>query len=460
MLQKKVFIFLIASFLIGADPIIWTLLPNKSRFTSAQSSSPSQANTSTERSTEAIKGKSRVDVQIQFYQEKISQDPGDIRNYHFLTTYYIRKARETGDISYYLLAENTLQKSLEIKKDDYESLKYLAAVYLSKHQFNDALVLAKKLSEINSEDYLNYGTMGDALVELGDYEAAIEVTQKMVQLKPGLPSYSRASYLRELRGDLEGAITLMELAVRSVSPLESEAIAWCLTQLGNLYFNKGDLLHADQQYTKALTVFPKYYYALAGRGGIEAAKKNYIQAIDWYKQAIAIIPLPEFITALGDIYQKMGNSQEAKKQYDLVEYIGLLSKVNQVVYNRDLALFYADHDMRLEEALKLAQKELEIRKNNIYTQSTLAWAYYKNNQFEEALKAAEQSLRLGTQDARLFFQTGMIYYKLGEKEKAGEYLGRALSTNSHFHVIYGEIAEKTLAELNAGEQKQKANIIE
>jgi tetratricopeptide (TPR) repeat protein len=399
------------------------------------------------KSEETQKEKPRVDAQIQFYQEKITKDPGDVRNYYSLATNYIRKARESGDISYYLLAESTLQKALEIKKDDYEALKYLAAVYLSKHQFQDALVLAKKMTEMHPEDYLNYGTLGDALVELGEYEEAAKAVQKMTQLKPGLVSYSRASYLRELRGDVAGAIGFMELAVRTANPRESEAIAWCLTQSGNLHFNKGDLARAEEHYVKALAAFPKYHYALAGRGGVEAAKKNYTQAIDWYKQAMNVIPLPEFITALGDVYQKIGDSHEAKKQYDLVEYIGLLSKVNQVVYNRDLALFYADHDMKLDEALELAQKELEVRKENIYTYSTLAWAYYKKGQFEGARKAVERSLRLGTKDARLLFYAGMIYHKLGEKDNALKYLDQALSTNPYFHILYAEVAEKTLAEI-------------
>lgn len=398
-------------------------------------------------SEDILKVKSRVDIQIQLYQEKISQDPQNIHNYYSLATNYIRKARETGDISYYLLAETTLQRALEIKKDDYEALKYLATIYLSKHQFQEALTLARKLNDMHPEDYLNYGTMGDALVELGEYDKADEVIQRMVKLKPGLVSYSRASYLRELQGDVEGAIQLMELAVRTANFRETEAVAWCLTQLGNLHFNKGDLDKAEAQYTKALAIFPRYYYALAGKGSIETAKKNYSQAVDWYKQAIQIIPLPEFIIALGDVYQKMGAPHEAKKQYDLVEYIGLLNKVNQVVYNRDLALFYADHDIKLNEALELARKELEFRKDNIYTQDTLAWAYYKNQQFKEALQASKQSLRLGTQDARLFFHAGMIYYKLGEKDKATEYLNKALSTNPYFHPLYAEVAERTLKEI-------------
>jgi len=413
----------------------------------APSSSPPQEGTPPLRSIEALRNKSRVDAQIQFYQERISQNPEEVRNYHLLATYYIRKARESGDIAYYLLAETTLQKALEVKKEDYDVLKYLAAVYLSKHQFKEALALAKKLRELRPEDYLNYGTMGDALVELGEYDQAEEAIQTMVQLKPGLVSYSRASYLRELRGDVEGAIGLMEMAVRTANPRESEAVSWCLTQLGHLYFNKGELSKADEHYARALRVFPKYHYALAGKGGVEAAKKNYPEALHWYKQAIAVIPLPEFVTALGDVYQKMGDLQEAKKQYDLMEYIGLLSKINQVVYNRDLALFYADHDIKLKEALELALKELEFRKDNIYTSDAIAWAYYKNGQFQEARKAIAQSLRLGTQDARLFFHAGMIYYKLGERDKAVAYLGRALSTNPYFHVIYADVAEKTLAEI-------------
>ena len=112
-------------------------------------------------------------------------------------------------------------------------------------------------------------------------------------------------------------------------------------------------------------------------------------------------------------------SAEARKQYQLVEYIGLLGHINQVLHNRDLALFYADHDIKLDEALALAHKEFEVR-HDIYTWDALAWALYKNGKYQEASDAMDHALRPGTRDALLFFHAGMIASRLGQTSQAKE----------------------------------------
>jgi tetratricopeptide (TPR) repeat protein len=158
--------------------------------------------------------------------------------------------------------------------------------------------------------------------------------------------------------------------------------------------------------------------------------------------------MPMFVAELGDMYTRAGNSAEAKKQYQLVEYIGLLGHINQVLHNRDLALFYADHDIKLDEALTLAHKEFEVR-HDIYTWDALAWALYKNGKYQEAGDAMQNALRPGARDALLFFHAGMIANRLGQTSRAKERLQTALSINPHFHVIYSEVAQQQLKTLDA-----------
>jgi tetratricopeptide (TPR) repeat protein len=158
---------------------------------------------------------------------------------------------------------------------------------------------------------------------------------------------------------------------------------------------------------------------------------------------MAIVPWPDYAAALGDVYTKLGRAEEARQQFDLVEYIGYLNTLNKVLYNRELAYFYADHERTLPAALDLARKELEARRD-IYAYDVLAWALYKNDQPQEALAAMAEALKLGTQDARLFFHAGMIHHRLGESATARDYLRRALATNPYFHVLHVEVAERTL----------------
>ena len=158
---------------------------------------------------------------------------------------------------------------------------------------------------------------------------------------------------------------------------------------------------------------------------------------------------------LGDIYEKLGDFQEAKKQYELVDFIGYLSQINQQIHNRDLALFYADHDIKLAESLDLARKELEVRRD-VYTWDVFAWSLYKNGKLTEAVDAIVRALAQGTRDAQILFHAGMIYEKTGDTAKAKSFLQQALDTNPHFHVLYSDLATQTLVRLSQKETSPDA----
>jgi tetratricopeptide (TPR) repeat protein len=208
----------------------------------------------------------------------------------------------------------------------------------------------------------------------------------------------------------------------------------------------GDAASADAAYLAALNTHPGDYRALAALGKLRANNGRYDEAIVLYQKAIAVVPMPIFISELGDLYTRTGNETDAQKQYELVEYIGLLGKINQVLHNRDLALFYADHDTKLLEALELAQTELEVR-HDIYSWDALAWALYKNGKLTEAASASDKAMQMGTKDSILHYHAGMIAEKLGQREKALSELKQALEINQHFHLVYAKAASDKVTAL-------------
>jgi tetratricopeptide (TPR) repeat protein len=111
-----------------------------------------------------------------------------------------------------------------------------------------------------------------------------------------------------------------------------------------------------------------------------------------------------------------------------------------------LALFYADHDMKLAEALDLAQKEFEVR-HDVYTYDALAWTLYKNGKLSEAAEASEKATHFGTRDPLLLFHAGMIAGRMGQAEKARGQLHEALQINPRFHLIYAATAQEELKAL-------------
>ncbi|MDQ3707059.1 MAG: tetratricopeptide repeat protein [Chloroflexota bacterium] len=375
-------------------------------------------------------------------QARLKSEPGDYQALASLGVAYQQKARETNDPAYYAEAEKSFQQALSIKPDDYNSLAGMGALELSRHNFKSALDWGNKATKVLPNKAYAYGVIGDAHIELGNYDQAVAAFQKMVDLRPDLSSYSRVSYARELHGDVEGAIQAMQQAVTAGGPA-AENTAWCRVQLGNLYFNSNRLDEAEKAYSEALGGYPGFLHAQAGLAQVKWARGDTAGAIDLYKQATASVPLPQYIAALGDLYTSTGDKQAAAEQYELVEYIYDLQGKGGVVVDIERAAFYADHDIQLAEALQLAQAAAADR-NDVHTLDTLAWALYKNGRYDEALSTQQRALRLGTRNATFYYHLGMIQNALGEEDQARVSLGIALDINPNFSPIYSPQARAFL----------------
>lgn len=391
-----------------------------------------------------------TDHVIQFYQARVARDPDDFLSYNKLGTAYIQKARDTGDVTYYGLAEKALRRSLTLVSQGpaaSTATTWLAVVEFARHQFRDALATAERALALGSGDLYPHAIVGDAYVELGEYDRATEAYAKLLELSGPLHPHSRLAYLQFLKGDPAAAVTHMRRAVAAGrTGVPGENAAWTHAQLGELLFQVGDFAGAEKAYEDALARHPGYHRALAGLAGVRAAQRRYPEAIELYRRAISVVPLPEYAAALGDVYTKAGRASDARQQYDLVEFIGRLNALNKTIYNRELALFYADHDMKPKEALALAEHEFQVRRD-IYTHDVLAWALYRNGRAREAAAAMSEALRLGTRDARLYFHAGMIHRALGDAEQARDYLARALAVNPRFHPLQADVATRVLAAL-------------
>jgi tetratricopeptide (TPR) repeat protein len=223
----------------------------------------------------------------------------------------------------------------------------------------------------------------------------------------------------------------------------AENTAWVRTQLANLYFNSGNLEEAELEYKLTLQNRPNYVYALAGLGRVRAAQGDTDGAIEYLNQAVTIMPLPEFVITLGDLYQASGQVESAEQQYELVTAIETLHRANGVDMDMEIALFNADHNKNITETLALARKAYANRPS-IHAADALAWALYKTGSYEEALAYSEEALKLGTKDSLKLFHAGMIALKLGEINQAREYLEEALAINPHFSLLYAEEARRIL----------------
>ncbi len=410
-----------------------------------------------------------TDERIAVLQNQVKESPDDYSRYDHLGAAYFQKARETGDIAYYELAEKTLNRSVVLMPRNpptVDPLVDLALVHMGEHRFTDALISTQEAIAAGTGNLVAFATEGDAYTDIGEYEQATAAYDTLRTLGGAIASPltvaymadSRFSYLKFLSGDTAESIRLMHQATVAALQLNipKENLAWLYYEWGQRYFQAGDLRHADMAYSSALASDPSHYRSLAGLAQVRAAQGKFDDSIKLYKASVAIVPLPQYIADLGDVYLKTGQSREAQQQYDLVEYIGHLGKLNQVLHNRDLALFYADRGMKLTQALQLARNELEVR-HDIYTWDTLAWALYKNHQLPEAQQAVDKAQRLRTNDSILLFHAGMIKHAIGNDAAAQDDLHRALAINPHFHIFYARLATDTLDEISRNQRMRSSN---
>lgn len=405
-----------------------------------------------------------TDERIRFFQAQLARDPDYYVNYNRLAGAYALKARETGDISYYELAEKAIRKSLELESQHQEAAAaygQLGAIQFAEHRFSEAASSAELALKL-ADDPAALALAGDAQLEMGEYAKAESFFVRLAAPNDGRPHTgreflrtTRQASLAWIRGDVDRSISLMKqaCALAEEAHLPAENVAWTHFMLGEQLFQSGNLAGAETQMGAALSAFPLYHRGLAGMGQVRAAQHQFTEAADFYKRAIAVIPLPTYAAALGDVYHREKKDAEAEKQYALVEYIGELGALNKQVYNRELAVFFADHDLQLPESLALAQKELEVR-HDVYTWDAVAWALLKNNRAQEAHEAMQKALALGTQDPMLFFHAAAIDRKLGNPS-VDSWARRALAINPEFHVLYAEETRRWLSASSVGQSQTK-----
>ena len=408
----------------------------------SSSASPGTAAPSTSTSAGAQASPADTSALVTRLQSTIRLNPNNVTALDSLGLAYQQRARETGDPTYYTKSDEALKRALAIAPQDLLATSGLGSLALSRHRFREALVLGRRAHAISPTTARNYGVIGDALVELGRYRAAFRTFDTMASLQPGLSSYARISHARQLLGDVPGAIGAMKLAV-DAGDGQGEAAAWTHVQLGLIYLSVGRFADAAAQDRQALWVFPDYAYALDALARAEAGQGHYGSAIDFEQQAVNRIPLPQYVSTLGDLYRVTGHPQLAQKQYELIGVIQRLLVANGVKTDLETALFDVDHGIRLHASLALARLAQRERPS-IDGNDVLAWALERTGHCGEALRYSKRALGLGTLDALKFFHRGMIEGCLGRTAAKRAWLGRALRLNPHFSILWAPVARREL----------------
>src|SRR3954467_8816288 len=164
--------------------LFFLLLSGCGRSSSTESSSrvepppPRPPATSLPSDAEATEGS------IHFLEARVKNDPDDFIAYNKLAGYYLQRQREVGDVKYLELAAHAARASLTAMPADQNlgGLTALAQTEYAAHDFTSARDHAKELIEYEPRKSYGYQMLGDALLELGDYNGANAAFERMRQL--------------------------------------------------------------------------------------------------------------------------------------------------------------------------------------------------------------------------------------------------------------------------------------
>jgi tetratricopeptide (TPR) repeat protein len=382
---------------------------------------------------------------------RLRRDPNDQKSRLLLAQAFMQEGRVTGNHQYYDgAAMKLLDEVLRQEPENFEALCCQASLNLTEHHFSEGLALAEKARELNPSSGFVYGLLTDAHVELGHYPEAVKMADRMNQLRPDLSAYSRVSYLREIHGDVPGAIAAMRMAVQA-GYVGLEQTEWSRVQLGHLYEVSGDLPHAEQCYQEAQAARPGYAYALAGLGRVAAARKDYPAAIDNLKLARNAVKDYAFTDELVDVYRLAGQPAEASKMAR--EAADMLKAAAETADGAEQMGHHTDRELayvclktgELDKALEHAEKEYKRRPDNIDVNETMAWVHYKRGEYAEAQKYMTVARRTHSQNPVLLGRAGLILTKTGHVAEGQALISKALATAPYLDMEVTAEGRKMLA---------------
>ena len=390
-------------------------------------------------------GSTPLDRQILQTQEQIKAAPTHQQGplVEKLGWIFVAKARLSNDPGYYKLAEQCAALLRAKSPDDLSGLLLRGHILDAMHRFREAEAVGRELARTSPHSWESFALLGDALMEQGQLDPAVEAYQTMIDLRPCSQAYLRVAHLRWLKGDLDGALEVARLSVEAGSTRDPEPAAWAYTRLALYQWQNHDQKSAEWSLHRAQEFVPQYAPALLLQGKILLFQHRNLEAVELLTAAEQENPLPEYKWALADAQRAAGKMKEAAETEELLVRRGVVDDP------RTFSLFLATRANgnpkgAADQALALAQAELQNRRD-VFTQDAVAWAALSAGKMPEAETAMQAALADGTQDARLFLHAGAIASAAGQPGDAMKYFQKASALQQMLLPSEREILAQRLA---------------
>lgn len=357
------------------------------------------------------------DVEIRRWQTRATLADAKSTDFERLGWAFVAKARRTLDTGYYKLAEKTADVMDARFGSSVEARLLRGHIFHNLHRFAEAEAVARAVV-VERGSATDYALLSDALMEQGNLSGAVDACQQLVNLRPGVEAYSRIAHLRWLKGDLTGAVAMMEAAERAVTARDVENRAWLLVRLSGYASQGGHNARALLLTDNALSAVPDYPPALLARGRALIAMGKNADAIPVLRSAAALNPLPEYQWWLADALRSTGAADAA------ADVEKAILRHGEAGDGRTLSLWLATNGRDAAQAVRLAQEELVNRKDT-FSRDALAWALLAQGDTAGAKMQSNLACAEGTRDARLLWHAGEIAFAAGDREAAEKRFAQA-----------------------------------
>jgi tetratricopeptide (TPR) repeat protein len=261
-----------------------------------------------------------------------------------------------------------------------EVLFSLAAAMNGDQAADAALMYAQLALSFNQDQPMTQSLIGDIYTDMKIDQDAITAFDRVPATSP-LRNYADTQIAINLtRADKsKEAIEKLQTVVTK-DPKNMDA----LITLGSLYRNSNEMQKAVDVYTKAITLqgdesstWQLYYYRGIANDRMKAFDKSEVD----FRKALAL----------------------SKDEPTVLNYLG---------YS------LVDRGVKLDEALSMVKKAVELKPNDGYIVDSLGWAYFTMGDYDQAVSFLERAVDLNAADATIAQHLGDAYWHVGRKLEA------------------------------------------
>lgn len=388
------------------------------------------------------------DLEIIAWNRALTADPASALALAQLAGLHLQRARETGDDSDYLKAEEYARRSLALRVNrNAKSYVTLATTLVAEHRFAEAEDVAEQALAYDPGLPQYAALLAEIRLELGDYRGARPLFDSLRRFQSSLSIAPRVARWAELSGDTDYAYTILRRSAKAADArqdIPNEQLAWFHYRLADFEMRRGRFNRAKSEYDRGLAIEPADYRILGGLARLSLMQDDPERAIAYAERALALKIDPATLGILADAWLMKGDSAVAEENIAAME---AAVRGQPGGYHRAWSLFLLDHGRRLAEVNANARSELATRKD-IYGYDILAWSYYRLARYDEAAYNMRLALQLGTRDPMLYYHAGMIEKALNHRKEARSFLSAALRINDRFDARQAPIAKAALEALD------------